>query len=204
MALHFIALMGTPFLFLTPNGRNSIGLRAPLGLKWLLYAVVFGVMAAVAMGALGTLLYGPSPNNWFVGIGMTLLANPQFGDLDFTTGEMFLALAVPAALFSPIGEEIFFRGVVHELIAADWSHKTAAVSTSIVFGVMHLFHHGVTVGPGGLEIRVVSGLIWVLLTVALSVMFTVFRLRSRSIWSAVVCHSAFNVTMIGVIVFYYP
>jgi membrane protease YdiL (CAAX protease family) len=35
-------------------------------------------------------------------------------------------------------------------------------------------------------------------------MFTVFRLGSRSIWSAVVCHSAFNVTMVGVIVFYYP
>jgi hypothetical protein len=58
MALHFIAFMGTPFLFLTPNGRNSIGLRAPLGLKWLSYAVVLGAMAAVAMGALGAFLYG--------------------------------------------------------------------------------------------------------------------------------------------------
>jgi uncharacterized protein len=112
-------------------------------------------MAAVGIGVLGAMLYDATPNNWCIDVGTTMLRDARVRQLPTT--ELFLSLAIPAALFSPLGEELFFRGVLHESIAVHTSHKAAAVITGIVFGLMHLFHHGVTAGPNGIEFRLCPG-----------------------------------------------
>ncbi|MGH9221418.1 MAG: CPBP family glutamic-type intramembrane protease [Vicinamibacterales bacterium] len=45
-----------------------------------------------------------------------------------------------------------------------------------------------------------SGAIWVAFTAALSLLFTWLRDRTGSIWYAVYCHAAFNVTMVAFII----
>lgn len=198
MVVHFVTLMAIPFVFLSRHGRSQIGLTARFRARWVLWGVVSGVLAAVGTGMLGLLLFARSPDNWYVTVGATMLGDPRLRSLP--PEALFLALAIPAALFSPVGEELFFRGVFHESIAGHAGHGVAAVVTGSSFGLMHVFHHGISAGPAGVDVRVVSGLFWVLLTLGLGLMLTACRRRSGSIWPAVLCHAAFNVTMVGFII----
>jgi len=198
LPVYFVVLAATPFVFLSREGRHGIGLHARPGAKWALLAVVVGALAAVGVGALGSLLYGGSLDNWYVTVGETVLSDQRIRTLP--TNQLFVALAVPAALFSPVGEELFFRGVLHESVAARAGHGVAAVVSAAIFGLMHAFHHGISATPTGMDVRLVSGGIWVILTLALSLLLISIRLRSKSIWSAVLCHAAFNVAMVVFIV----
>lgn len=198
MVVHFVTLMAIPFVFLSRSGRSQIGLTMRFRARWVLWGVAFGVLAAVGVGMCGLLLFARSPDNWYVTVGATMLSDPDLRSLPAEA--LFLALAIPAALFSPVGEELFFRGVFHESIADHAGHGVAAVVTGCAFGLMHVFHHGIRTGPAGVDVRVASGLLWVVLTLGLSLMFTACRRRSGSIWPAVLCHAAFNVTMVGFIV----
>jgi membrane protease YdiL (CAAX protease family) len=198
MVVRFVTLMAIPFIFLSRDGRRQIGLTTGFRARWILWGLLSGALAAVAVGLLGHLLFARSANNWYVTVGATILSDPRLKSLP--AAMLLPALAIPAALFSPVGEELFFRGVFHESIAGHAGHGVAAVITGCAFGLMHVFHHGISTGPGGVNVRVVSGLLWVLLTLGLSLMFNACRRRSGSIWPAVVCHTAFNVTMVGFIV----
>jgi CAAX protease family protein len=198
LPVYFLTLAATPFVFLTREGRRSIGLYARPGAKWALLAVVMGALAAVGVGALGSLLYGGSLDNWYVTVAETMLSDERLRAVP--TSQLLVTLAVPAALFSPVGEEMFFRGVLHASVAVRAGHGVAAVVSAAAFGLMHVFHHGVSATPTGVHVRLVSGGIWVVLTFALSLLLISIRLRSKSMWSAVACHAAFNVTMVAFIV----
>jgi membrane protease YdiL (CAAX protease family) len=198
MAVHFLTLAAAPLVLLDRDGRRRIGLSRRVSFRWLITAGVSGAVAAAIIGAIGGLVYGESQDNWFVTIGEAMLADGRLRALPII--ELFVALAIPAALFSPIGEELFFRGMFHESLALRAGHVYGSGITAVVFGVMHLFHHGISAGPAGVDIRGVSGLVWVVFTVGLSLLFTLWRLRSSSIWSAVLCHAGFNVAMVACIV----
>lgn len=176
--------------------RCSARLSSGVSFTWVLAATASGVTAAIAIGMLGDLLYGDSSDNWSGTVSATLLGDPQFRTLP--PAQLFPVLAIPAALFSPLAEELVFRGVFHDSILTRVGRRAALTITGVLFGFMHLFHHGISMGSTGVEVRVISGVIWMLLTVGLSVLFAVCRLGSTSIWSAVLCHAAFNVTMVGV------
>lgn len=175
-----------------------MGLTAGIEVSALLLAVAGGALAAVAIGVLGTWLYAGSPDNWYVTVAESMLRDGRLGNLPDTS--LFLALAVPAAMFSPIGEEFFFRGVLHETMAERVGPIRAGLMTATLFGVMHIVHHGLAVAPDGLELRAVSGALWVLLTIGLGLLFTALRSYSGSIWAAVVCHATFNIVMVAWIV----
>jgi membrane protease YdiL (CAAX protease family) len=198
MVLHFVGLMASPFLFLSRDARIKLGLsRSPHSL-WISWAILLGAVSPLVVWWVGFLLYGLSPDNWYVTVSSTLMRDSRLGGMPAPM--LFPTLAIPAAVFSPLGEELFFRGVFHEAIAERFGQGAAAAGTAAAFGLMHLFHHGVALGPSGVEWRPVSGLIWVVLTVGLGVLFTFCRQRGGSIWTAVVAHSAFNVSMVAVIV----
>ena len=198
LPIHFVVLAATPFMLFSSTGRARMGLTTGIGVSALLRSVAGGALAAVAIGALGTWLFAGSPDNWYVTVAERMLRDARLGDLPDTS--LFLALAVPAAIFSPIGEEFFFRGVLQETMAERVGAIRAAVITATVFGVMHIVHHGLAVEPDGLELRTVSGALWVLLTIGLGLLFTALRSYSGSIWSAVVCHATFNIVMVAWIV----
>jgi membrane protease YdiL (CAAX protease family) len=198
MAAHFIVLAATPFLVLTRDDRRAIGLPFRMPASWAAIAVAAGTAAGLLFGVLGLWFYGDSPLNWFATVRDTMLADPRLRALD--KPQLFLALSLPAAIFSPIGEELFFRGVLARLWSAATDVVVASVLVAGTFGVMHAFHHGIVSTADGFDVQVVSGLIWVVLTSALSIMFAWLSARSATIWTAVACHAAFNVTMVAFIV----
>jgi hypothetical protein len=102
---------------------------------------------------------------------------------------------IPAMIFSPIGEEIFFRGVLQRALETKFSARLSTIVESGWFGAAHLIHHGLLLTAAGLSFRPVSGLLWLLLMTLLSLVFSALRKAGNSVVPAVIAHSAFNATM---------
>lgn len=198
MALHFVVLALLPMLMLSRDGRRQIGLTRARSAAWYVLGPLLGAVAAMVFWYVGVALFEETADHWFVTVRQALFADPRLRAM--TPAASFVTLALPAAIFSPIGEELFFRGYLHESLARRMPEAAAAATTSAVFGAMHVLHHGVSVGMSGLEWRALSGAIWVVLAALLSLLFIRCRRQSASIWPAVLAHAAFNVMMVAVVV----
>ena len=108
---------------------------------------------------------------------------------------MIAIFTIPAMIFSPIGEEFFFRGMIHESAKAHWGERAATLVNILAFGGIHLLHHGIARDASGWHLLIVPGLLWMLLVVGTSWLFTLCRKQSGSIWPAVLAHSTFNLVM---------
>jgi membrane protease YdiL (CAAX protease family) len=187
--LGFFAMWFVPFVFLTRSGRLAVGLRRPQNPRWLLRGLLVGLGSSLLVFGLGYVLFGRGTDNWSVSILNSWALDADMRQLGRM--ELFLMFTVPAILFSPIGEEFFFRGVVHESVRQRWGQGLATLANAAAFGGVHLLHHGLS-WDGGLHFALVSGVLWALLIVSLSLLFTECRRRSGSIWPAVAAHAAFN------------
>ena len=98
--------------------------------------------------------------------------------------------------FSPIGEELFFRGIVHSSFAKSFGDKKASFVDSSAFALTHIAHFGLVFINNQWKFLTTPTLIWVLSMFSVSVLFFIFKKRVSSIWGAVVCHSAFNLGMV--------
>lgn len=193
----FVAMTLLPWLLLTPDGRRQIGLRRPASWRMLLPAMLAGACAALACGALGVVLFGHSADNWF----MTVAASYRrmMDTSTFSIVMLHLVFTVPALLFSPIGEEIFFRGMLQRTLEQRFTARISTVLECAAFGLVHLFHHGLVLGATGWSIRPVSGALWVLSMFMTAALFATIRQRSGSLVPAMAAHAAFNAAMNGVI-----
>jgi membrane protease YdiL (CAAX protease family) len=61
----------------------------------------------------------------------------------------FLIFSTTSMVFSPIGEEIFYRGFVHECFAPRVGAQKAALVDSAAFTFVHLAHFGLVYWAGG-------------------------------------------------------
>ena len=100
----------TPFIFLSKQGREEMGLVKPENPIWLFYAFFIGVLLASLLFLTGNLLYGSSIENWYVYIGNSYKI-PE-GIIGKEKLLYFLIVAATGMIFSPIGEELFFRGII--------------------------------------------------------------------------------------------
>lgn len=195
--LGFLGMWFVPFVFLTRTGRLAMGLRRVENPRWLLGGLLLGLGSSLVVFGLGFVLFGHGTDDWSVsilnswGLDSAMLGLPRL--------ELFLMFTIPAILFSPIGEEFFFRGVVHESVRERWGQGLATMANAAAFAGVHTLHHGLSWDGAGLRIALGSGLLWVLLIVGLSLLFTECRRRSGSIWPAVVAHAAFNLATNGCI-----
>ena len=139
------------------------------------------------------MLFGRSADNWFVSI-----ANNYRGVMD-TAGMSMLQLqlifTLPALMFSPVAEEIFFRGILQRTLEQHCSERTSTVIESGAFGLVHLCHHGLVLGAAGLGWLPLSGTLWMLLMFFTALLFARIRQRSGSLYPAMAAHAAFNLTM---------
>ncbi|MGJ9418351.1 CPBP family intramembrane glutamic endopeptidase [Massilia sp. CMS3.1] len=190
----FVAMASLPWMVLSREGRRQIGLQRPRHPGWLALGLLLGALAASACYLLGATLYGASADNWFVSIARSYQLQPTGG---WSLLRLHLTFTVIACLFSPIGEEIFFRGFLQKVLEDRHGRTGATVMEAALFALVHLCHHGILVGAAGVQVLPVSGALWVAQMFLLSLMFAWLRRRGDSVMPAIAAHAAFNAAMNG-------
>jgi hypothetical protein len=200
--IHFLAMWTLPFILLSAQGRREIGLRkqgnSPSAL---VLSALAGACSGLAVYVAGMVIYGASPDNWCVSIRDEFQIAQLRAAMPLAAA--FAAIVLPAMIFSPIGEEILFRGLLHQSFVRRWNLPVATAVNGLAFGLVHLHVHGIWHDAAGFHLRLVSGVLMVLLMAGVSAVFTLCRLRTGSLYAAMVAHSACNLAMIATIFFHY-
>lgn len=191
VVLGFLVMWVLPFVFLSKGGRRKIGIKKPENWAWVLLSLVMGVLAAGGVCFLGYALYGTGQANW----GMTIV-HEYLEQGDVIIPGVFVVVTLFSMLFSPIGEELFFRGIIHETLAHRLSsYKRAGVWSSLAFAAIHIPHHDITFGGKGFFGLFVPLILWSILMFLVSFLFIYARRRSGSILGAIFCHSGYILGM---------
>lgn len=190
----------TPFVFLNKNGRRAIGIKTPSNKRWLIIAFGIGIVFSISLYFLGETLYGTSYQNWYDYIGKSYKIPEEINAQSKFV--LFAVMALTGMTLSPIGEELFFRGIVHSSFAKSIGNGKASVVDSLAFALVHISHFGLVYINQQWKFFVGPSLIWVLCMFVISILFYQCRKNSGSILGAIVCHSAFNLGMIYCI--FYP
>lgn len=98
-------------------------------------------------------------------------------------------------VFSPLGEEFFYRGLIHRALLRGFSSVTSTLIDSGAFALTHLCHFGLIYSMGRWEWLPGPAAIWVGLMLLAALVFSLYRKLSGSIWGAVFCHAGFNLGM---------
>lgn len=186
-----------PFVFLTKMGRQDIGMLGTRKFAVLLLAFLCGLLASFALSILGKVLYGQSDQHWYQYIGRSY--NIPAGIEGKDKMIMFAIMALPGMTFSPIGEELFFRGMVHTSFAHSLGERKAMLADASAFTLTHISHFGLVYLNGQWDFFPLPTLLWVISMFLVSVLFYWFRRSSGSLIGAMVCHAAFNLGMIACI-----
>lgn len=194
----FLLLAATPHLFFRPEGRRRAGLRRPRKPLWLLWGVVLGAAAAWLLYWLGVSLFGAADENWYVSVRRALPIQQMAG---LPKAQLFWFLAIPAMIFSPLGEEIFFRGLLQQAAEERWDRPKGIMFSAGWFGVLHLLHHGIVRIDGELRLLPLSGALWMGLIFATGVLFSLLRVKSGSLLAPILSHAAFNLTMTYIVLY---
>ena len=109
---------------------------------------------------------------------------------------MFSIMAITGITFSPIGEELFFRGIIHSSFAKSIGDKKASLVDSSAFALTHISHFGLVFINNKWDFFIIPTIIWVTSMFLVSLLFYNFRKKSDSILGAIICHAAFNLGMI--------
>jgi len=189
-----------PFIFLNRPGWRKVGFVKPNTPKYYVFAIISGAVLGLLCYGLGLWWFDLSNDNWFVSV-----KNSYLGTFD-TTGiparQLFIMFTIPALIFSPVGEEIFFRGFLQEALATKFLYRKAMVIESLFFALIHLFHHGIIKdSEQTIQFYPLSGLIWVLLMFVTAMSFALLKKKSGSIYPAIVSHAVFNLVM-NITIFY--
>ena len=191
--LMFISAL-IPFVFLNKKGIRSIGIVKSNKYNILLLSFISGLVLSFILYYIGDLLYASSTENFYVYIGNSY--NIPEGISMANKRTMFVIMAITGMTFSPIGEELFFRGIVHKSFENSLGNKLASIVDSGVFALVHLSHFGIVYVSGVWKFYPLPSIIWLTSMFVLSLVFIFFKDKSQSIWGAVLCHSGFNLGMI--------
>lgn len=192
--LVMVVSMILPFIFLTRKGLREIGVTKPKNYRWLFLAFSIGLIISLLLFFLGDYLYGDTFNNWYKYIGRSYSIPTDLGKDEKVI--LFWKTAVAGMILSPIGEELFFRGIVHSSFAKSIGDKKASVVDSSAFALTHISHFGLVFLGGKWNFLVMPTFIWVMGMFLASIFFFVSKYYSGSIIGAILCHSSFNLGMI--------
>jgi len=194
-SLIFVVMWLTPFLVLKKDGRNLMGIKKPLRKQWLLYSFLLGIAMCVVVFFLGEYLYQQSTENWFVYISNSYGGIPSDGFTGKVKLIYFALFAIIGMTFSPIGEELLYRGLIHQSFVSRFGEKWASVIDSLAFALVHLAHFGIVFVNGAWQLYGVPALLWMILMFLTSRLFFLCKSKSDSIYGAVLGHAGFNLAM---------
>ncbi len=184
----------TPFVFLSKYGKKAIGLTKPKNYSWIIYAFIIGLLFSLILYSVGDLIYKSTLENWYVYIGNSYNIPNEIQANDKLI--MFAIMATTGMLFSPIGEELLFRGMIHSSFAKSIGNFKASIVDSSAFALTHISHFGLVFLNNEWKFLTAPTMIWVSSMFLVSILFYLCRRKSKSILGAIICHSAFNLGMI--------
>jgi len=194
--LQIVALWSLPFVILTEKGRRQIGLSAAgTTAGSLLLSALTGAACGFVFFALGSEIYGNSPNNWDLSIHGYLHIDEMRGLV--SPLQLFALYALPAMFLNPIGEEILFRGFIQESLSSRFNGAFASVVSSFLFGLLYLYLHGIWLDPLGFHLRLGSAALAIVLMALIGSAFGMCRALSGSLWTAIAAHAAFNLAVLA-------
>ena len=183
-----------PFIFLSKEGKKVIGLTKPKNHSWLFLGFILGLGFSILLYFLGEFFYQNSFENWYVYIAKSYnIPNEIQGKEKFV---MFTIMAVTGMIFSPIGEELYFRGIIHSSFAKSLGNLKASLIESSAFSLTHISHFGLVFINNEWKFLTTPTLIWVMSMFLVSMVFYVSRKKSKSILGAILSHAGFNLGMI--------
>lgn len=183
-----------PFIFLGKYGRKKIGILKTRKYRWLIIAFITGLTTSILIYYTGQYLYGDSYENWYKYIARSYRIPAVINTTDKTI--LFAIMALTGMTFSPIGEELFFRGIIHSSFAKSIGEKKAAIVDSSAFAVTHISHFGLVFIHNKWQFFTIPALIWMFSMFLVSILFFILKRYSGSLLGAIICHSAFNLGMI--------
>ncbi|HEY1072497.1 MAG TPA: CPBP family glutamic-type intramembrane protease [Brevundimonas sp.] len=194
VSVFFVVMALTPLVLLTRSGRARIGLNWRPRLAGAGLGVLLGAGCCVVLIATAGLFFGSGDDNAFVYVAGTYAALPDQmgGTLRLI---MFAVFALIGMSFSPIGEELFYRGLIHESFVARLGENRAACVDAAAFAVVHLAHFGLVWRGAGWVLLPLPALWWLCGMFATALAFTWARRASGSVLGAVAAHAAFNLMM---------
>ncbi|MCH7785838.1 MAG: CPBP family intramembrane metalloprotease [Bacteroidetes bacterium] len=202
VSLIFLVMWITPFIFLTRKGRKFIGIIRTKKYTWLVYSFLLGITACTIAYFIGKWLYQHSISNWFVYISNSYGAIP-IEELKGNNKHLyFVIFALIGMTFSPIGEELLYRGLIHQSFVSRYGNNKASIIDSLAFTIVHLAHFGIIYVNGTWEFLFIPAFLWLLLMFLTSRMFFYCKSKSESIYGAILSHAGFNLAM-TFFIFYY-
>lgn len=193
VSIIFLLMWIAPFVFLTKAGRMGIGIRLPRHYGWLLLAFAFGTLTCALIFLIGISLFGTSINNWFVYISQSYQLPETLSAADKRI--YFLIFAAIGVTFSPIGEELLYRGLIHQSFVARFGEMRASIFDSLAFGATHLAHFGIVYAADQWRLLLFPALLWMLLMFLTGIVFFICKKKTGSILGAIISHTGFNLAM---------
>jgi uncharacterized protein len=190
----FIFMCLTPFIFLTKEGRRYIGIVKPASYRWLLYSFIAGAAICTIIFLAGILLFRNTESNWFVYISKSY---QSIGKISGNSQRLtyFIIYSITGMTFSPFGEELFYRGIVHGSFVKEMGENKASIADSLAFALTHLAHFGIVFTVGTWHFLPLPALLWVLFMYITSRLFFICKQKTGSVLGAIISHAAFNLTM---------
>jgi len=183
-----------PFIFLNKYGQKQIGIKKTNKLLFIIYALLAGLVFSILFHYLGKALYGESFKNWYAYIRQSYNIPTDISASDKQI--LFIVMALTGMTFSPIGEELFFRGIVHGSFAKSLGAQKASVIDSAAFALTHIAHFGLVFVDNEWDFYLIPAFLWVSWMFLVSILFFQMKKATNSIWGAVLCHAGFNLGMI--------
>jgi len=190
--LVFLTMWFVPFIFLSKSGRRYIGIKKPNHYWFLCLSFIAGIVSCMIIFSLFLFLFDKSIENAFVYIG----GNNAGASMPVAERHIYFWIAaIPSMLFSPIGEEFLYRGIVHGSFVSRFGEWRASVFDSLAFALTHVAHFGIVYILGNWQFLPLPATIWVLSMFFVSQVLFRCKLFCDSIWGAVLAHAGFNFAM---------
>ncbi|WKN31601.1 CPBP family intramembrane metalloprotease [Porifericola rhodea] len=162
--------------------------------KGMLIGFLYGFIICGLLYGLMFYWYGHTLSNALVYISHSYQGLPAGMDTQ-TRFTFFIIFSISSMLFSPIGEEFFYRGFIHENFALNSGATAASVLDSLAFSLVHLAHFGFVYHQGEWSFLPLPAIVWAVALFVSCLLFYKARVQSGSIWGAVLAHAAFNLSM---------
>ncbi len=194
LSIVFTLMCFTPLIFLKKAGRREMGIRKSTRPLWLVWGFLLGCGMCLLLFAITRLAFGPDISNPFVYIA-------TLAGTDNSSALYFLIYMIIVMTFSPIGEELFYRGLVHQAFKPGLGERKASMADSAAFALTHLAHFGIVYTVAGWKLLPFPALLWLTAMFFTCMVFNHVRKESGSILGPILTHAGFNFGM-GFLIFY--